>query len=148
MKNINLLLILFASSSCFAQQNDTCESYTKQAINNFYNNNILNNKAKTDTLYFHHFFDVVTKEKMQKFVKWARENGYETIQKTFEVTIGIGETETRHMVVIEKILNKKDLAYLTEEINKVSAKRKEMGIDKCNGTGMGAGQSFVASHKK
>lgn len=105
MKNINLLLILFASSSCFAQQNDTCESYTKQAINNFYNNNILNSKVKTDTLYFHQFFDVVTKEKMQKFVKWARENGYETIQKTFEVTIGTRATETSHMIIIEKILD-------------------------------------------
>lgn len=145
MKNSLLLLFLLCCSVAFAQV-DTCESYTQQALEDFYQTYILNNKAETDTLYFNHGFYVEDKVRMVKFAEWAEKNGYKSIQKTFSEAIVRGDAN-KYMILIEKPLLKIDMDYFKAETTKIVAKRKELGIEKCNGTNMGAGASIVASHK-
>ncbi|MGE0637648.1 MAG: hypothetical protein AB7G44_15880 [Bacteroidia bacterium] len=127
---------------------DSCESYTKENIEKFYNNQILKMKVVADTLYFHHSFNVANENSLLEFDKWAKANGYRTIQRKVQHTIGDSEISYSYDLTLERLLAIENIADLENEINRVAAKRKELKDEKCYGTSLGIGANTIDRHKK
>lgn len=127
---------------------DSCESYFKENVEKFYNNYILKNKQDAENLYFSHVFEVPSEKCLLQFEKWAKTNGYNTLQRKSEYVIDDREISYRYSLTLERKLDIKSLNDLKIEIERVAGKRKELKAEKCYGTLLGVGKGIIELWKK
>jgi hypothetical protein len=143
MKTVFFLVVMCVCSATMAQESDTCEIFTEARIIALYDTH-RSGKTAADTSYYHTFFYVPNNAKLQEMGEWARQQGFEVSEKVIEEEDG----DRSRMIFLEKQIMHDGKQQLTEEIQRIVAKRKNLLIFKCNGSGLGGGNSSMASAKK
>jgi len=143
MRKTLFLVLMCVRSATMAQESDTCEIFTDAKINALFDTHRWG-KTAADTSYYHTFFYVPNNAKLQEMGEWARLQGFEVSETVIDERDG----DRSRMIFLEKQIMHEGKQQLIQEIQHIIAKRKDLGIFKCNGSGLGGGNSFMASAKK
>jgi hypothetical protein len=139
MKATLFLVLMSVCTTSMAQESDSCEIYTEDNIITLFDNQRWG-KTAVDTSYYHNFFYVPNKAKLQAMGEWARQQGYAVVEKVIDENAG----DRSHMIILEKQIMHEARQQMVQEIQSIVAKRKELDIFKCKGTGLGGGKSFMS----
>jgi hypothetical protein len=144
MKTFMLLIASLGYGSCLAQENDTCSFYTRNALKTFYSTHMWGVTSASDTIYYHNMFSSPDVSKLREMEDWAVAQGFKVNLRIKEEPI----SKYGHLIIIEKVLQYDGEKIFMQEVQSLAAKRVQLGIDACNGTGMGAGKgSFTRKPK-
>jgi len=144
MKVFMLLIASLGFGSCMAQDSDTCSVYSINSLKTVYNTQMWNGLTRTDTVYYNYIFFSLDLAKLREMEKWAVQQGFSVILRPMSNP----NSETGHMIIIEKIMKYNKEALFRQEVYSISDKRKELGIYVCNGTALGAGKGFKSLKPK
>lgn len=136
------LVLMSVCTASMAQESDTCEILTEARVMAQFDNTRWG-KTAMDTSFYHHFFYVPNKTTLQEMGEWARQQGFEVLEKVIDEKGG----EQSHMIMLEKQMMHNGGQQMMQEIRSIVTKRRDLGIFVCNGSGLGGGKSFMVSAK-